>query len=107
MILRVFSKKDFGRGDVYDFDKWGYWDRVDECRKYEEFLIAEAKDLILSLLFYVSLVLALLYFFGWDYTAGIITAIPLAIWGGLTYYCGGKAMIKRYISNLDKEATYE
>lgn len=106
-MIRVYSNKDFGRGDVYDCDKWGFWDRLDECKRYEKFLVAESKDLVLSILFFVSLVLGLLYMIGFDYVGGIITAIPLSIWAGATYYCGGKAMIKRYADNLEREATYE
>lgn len=107
MMLHIFSKKDEDFGDVYDCDKWGHWDRLDECKRYEKRLVAEAKDLALSILFYVSLVLAVMYMFGWDYTSGVFTAVAMAIWAGLTYYCGGKSMIKRYIDHLGNEATYE
>lgn len=107
MILRIFSKKDEDYGDVYDCDKWGHWDRLDECKRYEKRLVAEAKDLAISIIFYVSLVLAVLYMFGWDYTSGIYTTFVMSVWAGLTYYCGGKSMIKRYIDHLGNEATYE
>lgn len=107
MILHIYSKKDEDFGDVYDFDKWGHWDRLDECKRYEKRLVAEAKDMTLSILFYVSLVLAGMYMLGWDHTSGIFTAVVVAIGVGIAYYCGGKSMIKRYRDHLGNEATYE
>ena len=80
---------------------------LDECKRYEKRLVAEAKDMALSILFYSSLIMAVLYMFGWDYTSGIFTVAVLSVWAGLTYYCGGKSMIKRYIDHLGNEATYE
>lgn len=103
-MIRIYSKQDVEYGDVYKTDKWGVWDRLDECRRYETVLKREATDLALSVLFFVSLALSVLYMFGYDYTSQIWVSILSSAVFGLMYYFGGMSSINRYKRRIQQEA---
>ncbi len=103
-MIRIYSKQDVEYGDVYETDNWGVWDRLDECKRYETVIRREATDVALTILFFVSLALSVLYLFGYDFTSQIWGAIISSVAFGLIYYCGGLSAILRYKRRIQQEA---
>lgn len=103
-MIEIFSKKDQPYEDgLYKSDKWGVWDKLDECRRYDTQIRNEAKDLFLNTLFFVSVIIACLYLLGLDSLDYVYDAIVITGLCAISYFFGGRSVLERYKKHLDQE----